>query len=932
MKIHKLSIRSLLIVFPIFFITSLSLGQTKSEELGIDDYVVNAIKQFNIGKWDKGKNILEDALKEHAKDSDIRMLLGKYYLHFKQYDKARYELIKALEIKPDNIDAKQILLNVEIESKRYSSAICYVNELLEVSPYVKDLWQKKINLYSLQGNQVEVKRLQKRLLQIYPESTDIQNDYLSSIESEALSNRKEGKIDQALELSLDLLKHNPTNVSYYLDVVNDYLKAGDTSNALVYTNRGLQKLGGNQLLLNKKIGILEEQKRYEELLSLLEEYKLTQQYDYYLLEAARSAKKRDPMNLYAKVLDKQPGNEEAFNYVFNGLIEKQQYEQALANLSRYSRLKGSSKQLLLKELLVYKLMGDKSKSDAMIKQLFLINQDDDGLRNEYQQVMLLDAKDNMKDERYFEAVQKWIELSKYSTSEMYSIAQNGLYNAYLNLGDYNNALNTLNELLLMFPNNRELLLKKSELYFKQYHYHLAVNAYEDVLKDNANLQHQRDLIGYEDLLVKVIKDLNDKYQYRDSYYFTQRWLAHDPYNITALKYAVNISNQLGYKEEHISHLNQGRDLYPDDVFFKVKLSELEVSNTEDYSNSFNAIILDLKSNPFHADLLNMLENVGEKYTLQLIKEKKNEIALEKVDLAIDYIPQSKVLKYTKGLVLEKMKQFDKAYYYQSFYEPSILEMNEFKHRLQDIEYKAQKNEIGVQYIRNQFEGTGPVSSVSEVQYQRLEANNTYLAKVAYTGREQGKGIQVYGQWTSLWNNKFSTSVNVAFADDFFPEMLIDASVFKDFNFLGGIELELGGGYRKFKQSAESTLDQKNMYNVVFGATKQSEVFRFNTKLNNFFINNEWLYNLSINTRYYLSSSKNYITALAGIGSSPDVELIDYKFYDGFSVLNTNVGLGFGSMLYKNVSVGVVGTWYNYKVEETTYKNLYNLYFSLNVAF
>lgn len=933
MKLNTVSTKFLLLVLPFLAMSTLTTyAQNKSSSLDVDEYISNTNKQFSLGKWGAGKTILDEAMKEHTSDSDLKMLLGKYYFHYKQYDKARYELVKSLEIDAKNLDAKKILVNVELESKRYSSAICYVNELLEVSPYVKDLWQKKIELYGLQGNQVEANRLQKRLLQIYPNNKDIQNDYLYSVETEASKNRKEGKLDDALGFSTSLVKQAPDNVSYYLDVINDYLKAGDVYNALAYTDRGLIQFGNNKLLVDKKIGILEEQKRFEELLSFLNQNNLKQQYNYYLLEAARNAKQRDPFTLYLQVLDKNPGNEEAFAYVVETLLEKQQYEELLARISKYRRVKGDSKNLYMKELIVYKRMGNTAKVNELNKRLFNLYQNDEGIREGYIETMLADAKEKMMDERYADALVSWNQLNQYGDAEMQSIAQKGIYTAYVNQGDYANALLALNNLSVQTPNNKDIYLKKSELYLRQRNYHLALLAYEEVFKGLDTADKSMYFSGYEELVTRVIKDLNQEFLFRDSFYFVQRWLVQDPTNKTALKYGVNLANQLNDKEQLNAMLAKGKEAYPNEVFFKVKAAEIGKESAVDYKDSYDTLLAAVVANPYHEDVLRTLESITEKYVMQLMGERKNEEALEKIDIALTYLPTSKSLNYTKGLVLEKLKQFDKAYYYQSYYEPSLLEMNDFKQHLQDLEYKSNKNEIGVEYIRNRFDDSDRISAVSVLEYRRLEKNNTYAAKASYSGREEGKGVQMHGSWFRNWDNRFSTNVNVGVANKFFPQMLVDVSVFKDFNFLTGVELEFGGGFRKLDESNGNIADQKNMFNVVLGATKQTELFRVNAKLNNFFVNNEWLYNLSVNARYYLSSSKNYITVLGGIGSSPDVELIDYKFYDGFSVLNTNVGLGFGYMLYKNVTVGAVGTWYNYKVDNGNYRNLYNLYFNLNVAF
>ena len=71
-------------------------------------------------------------------------LWGVIIINIKRdYDKARYYLVRAVRENPENVTAKQMLVNVEEESGNYSSAICYVNELLEINPYWQGLWRQK---------------------------------------------------------------------------------------------------------------------------------------------------------------------------------------------------------------------------------------------------------------------------------------------------------------------------------------------------------------------------------------------------------------------------------------------------------------------------------------------------------------------------------------------------------------------------------------------------------------------------------------------------------------------------------------------------------------------------------------------------------------------------------------------------------------------
>ncbi len=459
-------------------------AQVKIKLNDSDEYALQANNNFNEGNWEEGKIILDAGLKEYPKDSDLRMLLGKYYHHYQVLDRARYELIKALEYNPNNVDAKQILINVETDAKRYSSAICYVNELLEVNPYWKGLWRKKIELYRLQGNHVEANRLLERINQIYPDDELFLKDYMYETEMDAISLQKAGKIDQAIALRSELIKRDPENPQHYIGLVNDYIKAGDFYNALAYIDRGLTYSPGNVDLILKKASLLGEQKRFSELLSFLQQHmktnsspKLREHYNYYLLEAARNAKDSDPAILYGKILERNPGNDEAFNYVYSSHVGNQQYEEALYVLNRYRNARGESKNILLKEQFLYKKMGHTGRVSTLTKQLFALYPDDTDLRDEYVKLKYSEGKEKMQEEQYIAALKDFQQVILYGDPATVHSAQRHIYTASLALNDYSTALNILNEIILDNPDNPELYVQRADLYFKQHNYHNALYAF-----------------------------------------------------------------------------------------------------------------------------------------------------------------------------------------------------------------------------------------------------------------------------------------------------------------------------------------------------------------------------------------------------------------------------------------------------------------------
>lgn len=932
-NIYLLSKPLFIIVFLLISGMQMSVYAQTVEDPDGSVELANQVKNlYRAGNWAAGKKLVDEGMKKYPKESDLKMLSGRYYHQMKQYDKARYELKKSLEWNAKNVDAKQILVNVEQESKRYSSAICYVNELLEVNPYWKGLWSRKIELYELQGNTVESNRLRKRLSQIYPKDSKVQEDYLYNTELQANALRKQGKIDEAISLTSDLLKKQPENPSHYLTLVNDHLKTGDYYSALAFAERGLIQFPGNLSLINKKSGILAEQKRYDELIPFLQDQMkfgnraaLQQQYNYYLLEAARSAKDKDPATLYGKIFESSPGNYEAFNYVFNNAVGNQQYEEALAILNRYRRARGGSKNLSMKELMVHTRMGNTSRAEGLTKQLFAQYPGDTDLKAAYVKILNEEAKDLMAQHAYNEAIPVLEMIKRYGDNESYKSAQNALFTAYLELKDYNNALNVLNDIQQNEPYNPLLYLKKADLYYNLKRYDMALASYEQAFPQISEEEKVKYLGSYGDMLTTIVKDLNEQYRYDEAMTYVQRWLENDPINQTALHYAVNLSAQRKNMDEMKTYAQRGADAHPDDIFFKLKLMEVDGLDPEKYASIYSDLQTELLENPYHQDAIKSFAVVSEKYGNQLIKNSQSQQALDVLNNALKYAPENKDLKYTKGLAFEKLKQYDSAYVYQKYYEPSLLELKEFRDHMNFLKYKSFHNEIGLYHLRSRFADIDVITTISTLEYSKFGIKDTYIGRINYTGRDSGKGFQLQAEWQRNWDEKTRSKIDAAWANQFFPTIAANASIYRDLMILKGIEGELGVGYRKLYEGG-------NLMNIVVGATKMLEPWRLNLRVNNYFLDGQWLYNVSTNVRYYLTSPKNYIVALGSIGSSPDVDLINYQLHNGFSVTNSMVGAGFSHLLTNSVSTGILGTWNHYKANNVNFRSLYNIYMNLNVSF
>ena len=905
------------------------------QEIKLDNregFIVQIQQDFADDKWEDGKTVLDKALDKYPNDSDIHTLAGKYYHHQGNQDKARYHLLKAINIFNNNVDAKHIMVNVETEAKRYSSAICYVNELLEINPYWRGLWRKKIELYKLQGNEIEAHRLQTRIHHIYPEDADIKADYLYGLEIEASEKYKNGDLEEAIELQKVLLREKPDSADSYIHLANSFLKNNDRHQALGYIEQGLVRFPDHQELQNKKAGILAETKQYDLLLTFLEDNKLHSQYEYYLQQAAQQSKARQPYYYYGKIFDRNPGNSEAFNIMFSHYIAHQDYDEALLLLNRHRRVRGNSKELNLKEKRVFQLMQNKSRHDGLTKQLMTLYPYDADIQDAYVLIVLDEAKDNMAEMKYAKAIPLWYEVMEYGDPELKKTAQNSLVNAYQQIGAYPEAQRIVDQMLTADPENTDLHFKKSQLYFEQKNYQHALLAYEHVLDSENSAKNDWHLIGYGEMMSQIIKMSMEKYHYDEALRYADRWLEHDPKNHLALRHAVNLSIRLK-KDNALSYALRGREAHPEDMFFVVKIAELENTDTSSLEDISEMLQEELKNNPYHPDLVNVYSEIAERYGLSLIKQDKSQEALDRLNEALAYSPDNKSLKYVKGIAFEKLKQYDSAYYYQSFYEPHPREAKQFYSYLDYLDFKQKKNEFGIYHLRSRFGDNPAITTISTAEYSRISKNDVFTARVHYAGRETGKGYQLQAAWTRAWNEKTATSIDVAWANQFFSKFVANASVYRYFETLGNTELELGLGYRELDTIfSEANLSDNKMYNLVLGATKEWDSFRLNFRFHNFLLDDAWFYNANLNARYYVFSPKSYITAMAGAGTSPEVDLINYQLYNRFSDLNTMVGAGFSHLIYKTVTVGAMGTWYNFPTAPEHYRNLYNLYLNVNVAF
>ena len=278
-KISSLKISRLLIALIIIVLSA--AGAEAKKEVEVDHnaryYASRAQSYEDAGAWDAAKREIDEGLALYPNDPDLRYLNGRYYYRAQgDLKQARYNLIKAIQENDQHYFAKRTLVDVEDDANHYSSAICYINELLEFQPYDRDLWRRKITLYRKIGQNTEADDALERLSQIYPNDSIVMRD-VNSIRMENWSNRlhhnssPEGAAKE-LEAMID---SDPYEVEYYMELISKYSSLGQFERAIGTANRGLAFLPGNSKLIQKAAAIMGEMGEYTRAMAFLKQHRST---------------------------------------------------------------------------------------------------------------------------------------------------------------------------------------------------------------------------------------------------------------------------------------------------------------------------------------------------------------------------------------------------------------------------------------------------------------------------------------------------------------------------------------------------------------------------------------------------------------------------------------------------------------------------------
>ena len=950
-----------------------------------DYYEMNVRAMFKHGSWDEGKALLDRGLEVYPDANGLNELNGQYYYHKKDYDNSRYYLVRVVRDNPRNVTAKQLLVKVEEETKNYSSAICYVNELLEINPYKKSLWRKKIGLYRLQNNNVEADRLLKRLYQIYPNDTVLQREYSYNLEEQYLRKKKSGEPADAIKLLYELVEAVPGNETYYMDLTNLLLQQGNTEEALAVSSRGASRIPSSTVLVIKRASILAEEGRYQEALAFVSSHmrfngsaRLRQFHTDLLAEAANAANMGDPYVLYGKLYGTVK-SDEALDYLLNISITRGYYYDALYYIAEAKRRRGVQFPLLYKEYLVYKRMGNTTKAQSLLTQLVAIHPDDTDLGDEMATMRLEQASGLISNGFYSEALPYALEAVRYSSDpELRASALSRTYSCYYETKQYGMAMQTLDSLFALNADTSTYIIRKADILCGRGDVPQALAVLDSAIQNTAHFEFQSAYCSaYEEKAVPYIKELIEEGATHRAFDASVALLAVNPASPEGLQFAIGTADMLGRYSAYDHYVAQACSIYPERTDFVVKQAAAYNRNGE-HRRSIEMLRPWLDEYPDNKSIIGAFSESSEAVAYQFVKAHRPAEAVAVVDTALVFDDTNQSLFYVKGIACEALHDYDSAYYYLKKYIPAETEASSHKRHLMGLANRSLKNELAVEYLHGRYGEEDVITAVATAAYTRRFARDLFTARINYAGRDGsaagddsedqvagGVGLQLGAEWEHAFSDKWSTTFAAAYGTRYFPKVMTSAKFLH--TFANDISVDLHAAYRRISTYSKrfawavSDVDGEgewafdgweesghNLFTVGTGVSKAWDRLILNGRLDGFLFTDHVYANATAQFKYFPSEDgRTSITMVGSVGSAPEANLIDNAMPGTFDKLNAMVGLGGIYMINKHISAGLMGTWQTFYSQvnqrggdllnytewlNTRYRNLYNVHVQLYIHF
>lgn len=573
---------------------------------------------------------------KYPTDTDIRkayiehhLASGRYYKQTGNTNMARKSFDKALEADPLNDEAKEGGLAADLKGSRYTSALEQVNSELSANPGSYNLLMRKLGILQDMHAYTEALSVLQEVIRKYP------GDSKARAMESTLRMEAAQYYTNADPYSLYQSVYEKNHSRDALDkLIGHSMARGSRQEAMDWINQGLRSNPNDHRLLSLKTDMLEEDKKYSaaaELATKLYQQSPTpqlkerltglqlnsgrdfladQQYEQALaaLEAARKL---------------SPNNTAVLDMLANTYLSQKDSSAALDILSQAIAYEPNNERLKLKKSSLLAGSGRHEEAASIMADLATVNPDDPRYKANLADIRMANAKGLMQTEDFDPAKQQLEQVLTVQPSN--KDALNYMINLQSATGHLNRALIYTNKALEFYPNDRDLLLKKSSVLYDMKDYAGSSAITQRLMEKHPYTVKYKNAFMASQLAAGRVHQLHQR---PDSALIAYNSvLAINPKDTLALLYCININNELKDYDIALAYAGEALHYHPGNEMFMLKRA-YTLENKKDYvaAAAIMDSVVQLDPSSPNKDYRNMLES----------KTLKNQFALYYLNTTYDF--------------------------------------------------------------------------------------------------------------------------------------------------------------------------------------------------------------------------------------------------------------------------------------------------------